>query len=57
MKVEISDETGDQILIEILKNIRDRHDKHMGFWKEEPEYYEKLKDAVNVVLDYFGETP
>jgi hypothetical protein len=54
MKVEISDDAKDQILIDILKDIRDNH---IDFWKEEPEYYEKLKDAVNVVLDYFGETP
>ena len=52
MKIEIPihSDLADEILIRILKNI------DVEFWDDEPEYKEKLKDAIDVVLDYFGAT-
>ena len=50
MKVEIDLDACDAILIGILQDVKN----NIEFWSDEPEYYEKLKEAVEVLLDYFG---
>ncbi len=51
MKVEIDIDACDEILISILQDVKKNH---IEFWNDEPEYAEKLKEAVDVLLDYFG---
>ena len=51
MKVEIDIDACDEILISILQDVKKNQ---IEFWSDEPEYSEKLKEAVDVLLDYFG---
>ncbi|KKL58792.1 hypothetical protein LCGC14_2221840 [marine sediment metagenome] len=51
MKVEIDIDACDEILIGILQDVKNNQ---IEFWSDEPEYSEKLKEAVEVLLDYFG---
>ena len=51
MKVEIDSDACDAILIGILQDVKNNQ---LEFWSDEPGYSEKLKEAVDVLLDYFG---
>ena len=51
IEIELDGEQADRLVINILRAVQN----DLEFWKDEPDYYEKLKTALEVVLDYFGE--
>ena len=51
IEIELDGEQADRLVVSILRSMQN----DLKFWKDEPDYYEKLKTALEVVLDYFGE--